>query len=300
METQFTIRLADITIGVKCIYESTKQYCREYLSSEEPDFRITVDRADIEMESRFDSSGKAWSDACLETLALYRKIAEEMPRRNVFLFHGSAVSVDGTAYLFMGQSGAGKSTHANLWCKYLTQPTVTEPTVAEPTVTDHTVTEHTVAEHTELSRQVEIIDYEKPLEMPHQVEIINDDKPSEMPHRVEIINDDKPLIRVTGDHITVFGTPWDGKHRRSVNASAELKAAAAIVQAEHNQVVPLPDEKIWTYLIRQTYRPQHRDSLQKTLEMLQELRGRLHFFEIHCDMSPAAAQVAYESITKSM
>lgn len=58
-----------------------------------------------------------YSDEYLENLALYRKICEELPLHNVFLFHGSALSLDGEAYLFTAKSGTGKSTHSSLWRK---------------------------------------------------------------------------------------------------------------------------------------------------------------------------------------
>ena len=37
----------------------------------------------------------------------------------VLLFHGSAVAVDGVAYLFIAKSGTGKSTHTRLWREML-------------------------------------------------------------------------------------------------------------------------------------------------------------------------------------
>ena len=42
-----------------------------------------------------------------------------MPFRDTFLFHGSAVAVDGAAYLFTARSGTGKSTHTRLWREML-------------------------------------------------------------------------------------------------------------------------------------------------------------------------------------
>lgn len=45
----------------------------------------------------------------------YRKIAEVLPGCGCFLFHGSALAVDGKAYLFTAPSGTGKSTHAAIW-----------------------------------------------------------------------------------------------------------------------------------------------------------------------------------------
>ena len=35
------------------------------------------------------------------------------------LFHSSVVSYDGKAYMFLGKSGTGKSTHSSLWLKYI-------------------------------------------------------------------------------------------------------------------------------------------------------------------------------------
>ena len=62
--------------------------------------------------------GKAvreFSDAYLETLAVQRKVTEELFRYDTLLFHGSVVAVDGEGYLFTAKSGTGKSTHTRLW-----------------------------------------------------------------------------------------------------------------------------------------------------------------------------------------
>ena len=48
-------------------------------------------------------------------IAVYRKIAEQMPSFDTVLMHGSCVAVDGEGYLFSAKSGTGKSTHTRLW-----------------------------------------------------------------------------------------------------------------------------------------------------------------------------------------
>jgi hypothetical protein len=58
---------------------------------------------------------RTFTDGYLETIAVHRKLATEMLRRDILLFHGSAVAVDGEVYLFTAKSGTGKSTHARLW-----------------------------------------------------------------------------------------------------------------------------------------------------------------------------------------
>ena len=51
----------------------------------------------------------------METLAVYRKIADKMIDYDTILFHGSVIAVDGIGYLFTAKSGTGKSTHTRLW-----------------------------------------------------------------------------------------------------------------------------------------------------------------------------------------
>lgn len=57
--------------------------------------------------------------------------------------------------------------------------------------------------------------------------------------RVWMINDDKPLLNVTETGITVYGTPWDGKHRLSRNACAPLKAIVSLERGEENHIGPI-------------------------------------------------------------
>ena len=121
--TEFTIALAGNRILIRAIHEHAKEYCEDYLTTGEPDFAVTVAPADIAYEQERSAREDAvegipvrkFSNEYLETLAIYRQIAEEMLMRNVLLFHGSAISVDGEGYLFTAKSGTGKSTHTRFW-----------------------------------------------------------------------------------------------------------------------------------------------------------------------------------------
>ncbi len=42
-------------------------------------------------------------------------------RKGTVLFHASVVSKDGAAYMFLGPSGTGKSTHSSLWLKHISE-----------------------------------------------------------------------------------------------------------------------------------------------------------------------------------
>lgn len=125
--TEFTIGIAGRKIRIRALYEYAKEYCKNYLTEGEPDFTVEIAPADIE----FERAKSAREDVVegrpvrhhepdyLETLAIYRKIVEKMLDYGAFLFHGSAISVDGEGYLFTAKSGTGKSTHTRIWCRLL-------------------------------------------------------------------------------------------------------------------------------------------------------------------------------------
>ena len=113
-----TYCFAELIICVSSKGGKVYQMCKPYVTEGMPHFSISVAQQDIDYErSRADRPG--YSDAYLETLAVYRKIAEKMPEYDTFLFHGSAIAVGGKAYIFTAKSGTGKSTHARLWREML-------------------------------------------------------------------------------------------------------------------------------------------------------------------------------------
>ena len=112
-----TYRIAEKTIAIESLHEEVHELCKDYVAEGEPDFSVSVEQSDIERERAV--ADAEYSDAYLETLAVYRKISEAMPAYDTFLFHGSAIEADGRGYLFAAPSGTGKSTHARLWRQLL-------------------------------------------------------------------------------------------------------------------------------------------------------------------------------------
>lgn len=119
----FKIRLADKIIEISAKHKYITDYCKEYISTGISDFSVQVAQSDIDFEREKSKQEdikenipiRHFSDDYLETLAVYRKIADEMLEYNTILFHGSVVSVDNIGYLFTAKSGTGKSTHTSLW-----------------------------------------------------------------------------------------------------------------------------------------------------------------------------------------
>ncbi|MGN0996332.1 MAG: hypothetical protein ACI4PG_05455 [Candidatus Ventricola sp.] len=125
MSVSFCMALAGQAIRVSALFDETRTFCQDYLTDAPPSMSVEIAPADIAFEkekSRREAicEGRApfdYSDAYLETLAVYRKIAAGLLDYNTLLFHGSVVAVDGVAYLFTAKSGTGKSTHTRLWQK---------------------------------------------------------------------------------------------------------------------------------------------------------------------------------------
>lgn len=121
-----TYRIADTAFEIESIYDSVHKLCAEYKSEETPEFTIVIEQSDIDFEreksKREDIKEgipvRNFSDSYLETLAVYRKLCEILIDKEIILFHGSVIAVDGQGYLFTAKSGTGKSTHTRLWREY--------------------------------------------------------------------------------------------------------------------------------------------------------------------------------------
>ncbi|MDO5328644.1 MAG: hypothetical protein Q4E88_00860 [Coriobacteriia bacterium] len=229
-KVEFKIQLAEKNIQVSCLHSLTQDMCKDYLTDENPDFKVNIIQEDIDAEQ--DAS---YSDDYLETLAIYRKIATKMLDYDTFLFHGSAIAVDDVAYLFAGISGVGKSTHAALWCKNLES-------------------------------------------------------------RARMINDDKPLIKISDDGLAyVYGTPWDGKHHRSNNICAPLKAICMINQADENKITELDD---FTPILKQIYKPESADKVIQTLNLADKMLRSVKLYNLECRPDIEAAKIAFERMSQ--
>ena len=119
----FKVKLAGKVISVEANYDTTERFCSDYLTDETAEVSVSVSDEDVAAEKLKSKKERAleglpeWDPPLpyLETLALYRKIAESLVDFGIILFHGSAVALDGEVYLFTAKSGTGKSTHTRLW-----------------------------------------------------------------------------------------------------------------------------------------------------------------------------------------
>lgn len=236
----FTIRLSEVNINIFAQYPETKEFCRDYLTDDKADVALTVTQHDIDFErnmsvitsERKGVYGIELSDKFLETLAVYRKIADKMLDFNTLLIHGSAIAVDGACYIFIAKSGTGKSTHTRLWREYLG-------------------------------------------------------------NRAIMVNDDKPLIKITDGEISVFGTPWNGKHKLGHNISVPLKSICILNRDIDNHIETVSKREAWAFLLQQTYRPNDAIGTVKVLNLLDAVASRINLYTLGCNMETDAVKVSY-------
>ncbi len=234
---EFKVEIAGVPLLIRCRWGENRAFFRDYLSRKEPRFLIAPEQEDLEnIRSRLSQRAPAEpSPAYLENNAIHALLAERLVWEHVLLVHGSALCMDGQAYLFTAKSGTGKSTHARLWRE-------------------------------------------------------------RFGGRVWMLNDDKPMLRVQEGRVTVYGTPWNGKHRLSRNASAPLKAVALLERAGETRVSPLSGAEALPRLMEQALRARDPETMGQILELERELLTAVPFYRLSCTMDPEAAEIAWRAM----
>lgn len=123
----FIVEIAGCTAAVHSLFDSTRDYCRDYLTRSSPRCSIRITGDDLLREQRLadleaEQEGfrrRKFTDPFLERTAIMHAFAAFALTQGVILAHGRAIAVDGRGYLFLAHSGTGKSTHTRLWRELL-------------------------------------------------------------------------------------------------------------------------------------------------------------------------------------
>ena len=114
--------------------------------------------------------------------------------------------------------------------------------------------------------------------------------------RVVMINDDKPFLRIEEGGVTVWGTPWNGKHHLSSNISAPLKAIVSLTRDAVNRIDPLTPAEAFPLVVESSYKSNDPASAVRVIEMERKLLSAADFYVLGCNMDPDAARVACQGI----
>ncbi len=119
----FSVKIAGVPVEIRCQQERNREFFKEYLSEESPFFSVEPVLYDLEQaeqslketaikEGKTNTRVPAWF---VENTAIHALLANALIDYDVLLAHGSAIVMDGETYIFIANSGTGKSTHTHLW-----------------------------------------------------------------------------------------------------------------------------------------------------------------------------------------
>jgi len=236
---------AGFPVVIDSIYDYVHRQCTDYIFDGEADSEITIktSRQDIENEREKarandiieQSTELDMSDEQLESLAVYRRFCDEISTRGCILIRGCAVSAYNKAYLFTGDSGVGKSTHARLWLAHLGSS-------------------------------------------------------------AEIINGNNPILRITGDTVYVYGTPWCGREGINQNKCIPLNVICILTRDKTNHIEEISISDGYAQISNQCYRPANLNYLSNTISNLNRILKNVKLYSLGCNVEPSAAVVAYEGM----
>lgn len=110
----FDIKIAELTVKIEHEYDVIRQMCNDYIIPDTQNTDIYADASKNELLREAEALSY-YPDEHLETLAIYRKIAERLPEFDALLMHGAVIEYNNQAVAFLAHSGVGKSTHISLW-----------------------------------------------------------------------------------------------------------------------------------------------------------------------------------------
>lgn len=111
-------KMANVVFGAQYNFPFTEFFLKDYSydGNEDVEFVVSINANDIEFERALTPE---FCDDELENVALFRKLCDcLLDKKDIILFHSSAITVDDRAYLFTAPSGTGKSTHTRLYKEY--------------------------------------------------------------------------------------------------------------------------------------------------------------------------------------
>lgn len=114
--------------------------------------------------------------------------------------------------------------------------------------------------------------------------------------RVQMVNDDKPFARITPAGVTVWGSPWSGKHGLDSNISVPLKGICLLERGSENVIRRAEPWELKELL--KGFRPQTPGHEILYQQLLNRLTERVSLWHMYCTKDPEAAQVACNAMSE--
>jgi hypothetical protein len=114
-----------------------------------------------------------------------------------------------------------------------------------------------------------------------------------------LLNDDNPVIRVEGDNVNIYGTPWSGKTPCYKNEGLPLNAIVRLSQAPHNVIKKHPMLQAYASLMPacscMRWDRRSTDALHKTVE---KVISKVACWHLDCLPDEDAARTCHSAVYK--
>ncbi len=114
---------------------------------------------------------------------------------------------------------------------------------------------------------------------------------------VTIVNGDKPIIRFIDGKVYAYGTPWNGKEHFGTTGRTEVKGLCFVDRGEENLIKPISVTEAVTRLFSQIMLHDSTD-LARQLELVDMFFEKVPVYNLKCNISTEAAEVAYRGMKK--
>lgn len=107
--------IADLVTELTPKYELLNSFAEKFKYSGDRLTDITLDVSQTHIDRLLKRMKHGTTAEQAESFAVGNAFFKQSVKHGVILLHSSAITVDGKAYMFCGESGIGKSTHTRLW-----------------------------------------------------------------------------------------------------------------------------------------------------------------------------------------
>ncbi len=114
-----------------------------------------------------------------------------------------------------------------------------------------------------------------------------------------LLNDDNPIVRIVGDKVMTYGSPWSGKTHCYKNESAPVAAFVRLKQAPYNRYLSCEDIAAFKALLPGSSVLRQDKTLHSILcGTLIEIAGMTKVGEMECLPDKDAAETCFKSVCK--
>ena len=116
----FRIKIADKVAEIVSTHRVSASFFRPFLTDTEPDYIIELDNVAFK-RCNIDgfSFGQEQFEEQFDSSVIHEEVAKDLLQFDVILFHGAAIALSNSAFIFSAPSSVGKTTHILKWIEHL-------------------------------------------------------------------------------------------------------------------------------------------------------------------------------------